>query len=69
MSDRAGYAAVTPNAVLRGGPLDGEQRHVESRAPIGVEIGEGRAVYRPTAELDAEFPALAVWAYDHTETA
>ncbi|MBR7832465.1 hypothetical protein KDL01_04305 [Actinospica durhamensis] len=69
MSDRSGYAAVVPNVVLRGGPLDGEQRHVESRAPIGIEVDDHRAVYRPTAELDTEFPTLAVWVYDHAETA
>jgi hypothetical protein len=58
-----------PNVVLRGGPLDGEQRYVRSRAPIGIEIGEQRAVYRPTHETDSEFETLAVWVYDHAETA
>ncbi|WP_034264058.1 hypothetical protein [Actinospica robiniae] len=33
MSDRAGYAEVTPSVVLRGSPLDGVVRHVESREP------------------------------------
>lgn len=57
-----------PNVVLRGGPLDGEQRHVDSRGPIGIEVGPDRAIYRPTAELDTEYPTLAVWVYDHAET-
>jgi hypothetical protein len=61
--------AVAPNAVLRGGPLDGEQRHVDSRAPIGIEVDEVRAVYRPTYRSDEEFETLAVWAFDRTETA
>ncbi|WP_157436442.1 hypothetical protein [Actinospica robiniae] len=29
-----------PNAVLRGGPLDGEQRHAETRAPIGIGVAD-----------------------------
>jgi hypothetical protein len=61
--------AVTPNVVLRGGPLDGERRHVDSRAPIGIEVDEMRAVYRPTHEPDSEFDTLMVWVFDHTETA
>lgn len=66
---KASREAAAPNVVLRGGPLDGEQRHVASRAPIGIEVGEERAVYRPTAEHDSEFEMLAVWAFDRTETA
>lgn len=54
-----------PNVVLRGGPLDGEQRHIDSRAPISIEVGDERVVYRPTHETDTEFETLAVWVYDH----
>jgi hypothetical protein len=68
MAQKSGYGAVQPNAVLRGGALDGEQRHIDSRATVGIEVGPDRVIYRPTAELDSEYPALAVWAYDHAET-
>jgi hypothetical protein len=67
--DDLGFEAVAPNVVLRGGPLDGEQLHLATRIPITIEVGDERAVYRPTAELDTEFPTLAVWVYDHAETA
>jgi hypothetical protein len=60
-----GLAPVDPNVVLRGGPLDGEQVHVEARTPISIEVGDQRCVYRPTAETDSEFETLAVWVYDH----
>jgi len=68
MAYKSANGAVQPNAVLRGGPLDGEQRHIDTRGAIGIEAGPNRAIYRPTAELDSEYPALAVWAYDHAET-
>lgn len=61
-------APAEPNVVLRGGPLDGEQRHIDSRGAIGIEVGPDRVTYRPTAELDSEYPTLAVWVYDHAET-
>lgn len=54
-----------PNVVLRGGPLDGEQRHVDSRAPISIEVDGQRCIYRPTHETDTEFETLAIWVYDH----
>lgn len=54
-----------PNVVLRGGPLDGEQRHIDSRAPISTEVGDERVVYRPSIELDDEFPTLTIWVFDH----
>ena len=64
-----GPTPAKPNVVLRGGPLDGEQRHINSRVPIGIEAGDERFIYRPTAELDTEHPTLAVWVFDRTETA
>ncbi len=69
MSEEPAFDLAEPNAVLRGGPLDGEQLHLANRVPIRIEVGEDRCVYRPTAELDTEFPTLAIWAYDHAETA
>jgi hypothetical protein len=66
---KASREAVAPNAVLRGGPLDGEERHVDSRAPIGIEVNDQRAVYRPTNVIDDEFPTLTIWAFDRVETA
>lgn len=68
MDDRP-FAGVTANAVLRGGPLDGAQVHVYRREPIGIEVEAERYVYRPTVELDDEFPTLAVWVFDHSEPA
>lgn len=61
--------SVEPNAVLRGGPLDGEQVTVGGYRTIGIQLDGERAVYRPTSELDTEFPTLAVWVWDHTEQA
>ena len=58
-----------PNIVLRGGPLDGEKLHLENLAPIAVEVGDERCVYRPTPELDSEFETLAMWVFDHAEAA
>lgn len=58
-----------PNVVLRGGPLDGELRHIGSRAPVGIEVGDERCVYRPTVELDEEYPSLPIWVFDHAEVA
>lgn len=58
-----------PNVVLRGGPLDGENLHVGNWVPIGIEVGDERCVYRPTRELDSEFETLAIWVFDHAETA
>jgi hypothetical protein len=63
--DDSEIMAVAPNVVLRGGPLDGERLHLGSRRPLRVEVGDERAIYRPTHELDSEFETLAVWVYDH----
>jgi hypothetical protein len=58
-----------PNAVLRGGPLDGVRIHTDDPAPVAYEVGEERCVYRPTSETDAEYPALMLLVFDHAETA
>lgn len=55
--------------MLRGSPLDGERLTFDNRAPISIEVGDERAVHRPTAELDSEFETLSVWVFDHAETA
>lgn len=59
------FEPVEPNVVLRGGPLDGERMHLDSRAPISAEVGDEQVIYRPSTELDEEFPALTIWVFDH----
>jgi len=68
MSEPRSLRPVEPNAVLRGGPLDGEKVHVGTWRPFEIEVGDERVVYRPTSELDNEFEALTIWVYDRTET-
>ena len=58
--------AEAPNAVLRGGPFDGEQVHVTTRVPVVRFAGQVRHVYEPTAELDSEFPTLLAYVHRHT---
>jgi hypothetical protein len=69
MSEPRPLRAIDPNIVLRGGPLDGEKLTIGSRAPLSFEVGDERAVYRPTAEHDDEYPTLTKWVFDHTEPA
>jgi hypothetical protein len=57
------------NVVLRGGPFDGRRMRVGNRVPVTLELeGEG-FVYRPTAELDDEYPTLTIWVLDRIEAA
>ena len=56
-----------PNAVLRGGPLDGTLIRVHDQLPVSFELEHQRYVYRPTGELDAEHPTLGVYLIDHVE--
>jgi hypothetical protein len=56
-----------PNIVLRGGPFDGRRMHADSLAPISLQVEGERFVYRPTSDLDTEFPTLAMWVFEHTE--
>jgi hypothetical protein len=56
-----------PNAVLRGGPLDGTLIRFHDRAPVSFDVGNERYVYRPTDELDAEHWTLSVYVIDHIE--
>lgn len=62
-----GVKRVDANVVLRGGPLDGDQVHLGSRASIGIEVEGERFVYWPTADLDDEYPTLTIWVLDHVE--
>jgi hypothetical protein len=56
-----------PNAVLRGGQLDGIRVKADPRKPITLKGGELLFVYRPLGEQDSEYPNLAVYVYSHTE--
>lgn len=58
-----------PNIVLRGGPLDGGRAHVHNWAPAEFRAGNQRCFYRPTGDMDTEFPTLSVYVFDHTEAA
>ncbi|WP_034263720.1 hypothetical protein [Actinospica robiniae] len=62
------FSRADPNVVLRGGPLDGRCVHVAAWVPIRLDADGSSAVYRPTSELDTEFPTLAIWVFDHAET-
>jgi hypothetical protein len=61
--------APEPNIVLRGGPFDGRRMHADNLEPITLRVEGERFVYRPTPELDTEFPTLAMWVFSHTEAA
>jgi hypothetical protein len=53
-----------PNAILRGGPLDGETVTVRTmRAGIEREVDGQIYTYVPTPEMDDEFPTMAVFIY------
>ena len=58
-----------PNIVLRGGPLDGGRARVHNWAPATFSAGNEQCVYRPTGELDTEYPTLNVYVFDHVEPA
>jgi hypothetical protein len=59
-----------PNTVLRGGPLNGRATHVHPGwPPITVQSGDQTCHYRPSGEMDTEYPTLAVYVFDHAETA
>lgn len=59
-----------PNAVLRGGPLDGRATHVHPGwPPISVRSGDQECHYRPAGEMDTQYPTLAVYVFDHAEPA
>lgn len=57
-----------PNAVLRGGPLAGGRIRVERIAPYADQVEAQRVYYRPTAQIDDEYPSLIVYAFEHAET-
>ena len=58
-----------PNAVLRGGPLDGGRTHVHNWVPVDFHVGDQRCFYRPTGQLDTQYPTLSVYVFDHAEPA
>lgn len=66
MGDQQTGEVGRPNAVLRGGPFDGEQVRVAAQAPLVRFAGKVRHVYRPTSELDTEYPTLVVYVHEHT---
>jgi hypothetical protein len=55
-----------PNAVLRGGPFDGERVQVTTSVPVVRFAGKVRHIYRRTADRDEEFPTLVVYHHEHT---
>ena len=59
-----------PNAVLRGGPLEGRATHVHpGRPPVTVRSGDQDCTYRATGGMDTQYPTLAVYIFDHSEPA
>lgn len=50
-----------PNAVLRGGPFDGERLRIDNWASITLEYSGRTFLYRPTGETDSEYGHLAVY--------
>ena len=56
-----------PNAVLRGGPLDGTLIRVHDQVPVSFDLDNERYVYRPTGELDTEHWTLGVYLIDHID--
>ncbi|WP_034263496.1 hypothetical protein [Actinospica robiniae] len=55
-----------PNAILRGGPFEGERVRVTAPVPVVRIRGLVRHVYEPTDQPDDEFPALVVYLHRHT---
>lgn len=66
MGEQQSDEAAEPNAVLRGGPFDGEQIHVTAQARLVRFAGKVRHIYKPTSELDTEYPTLVVFVHEHT---
>jgi hypothetical protein len=59
-----------PTAVLRGGPFDGLRLRPSGLPVITKTTDDGKTwMYRPTAEMDSEYPTLAVYVLDHAEGA
>jgi hypothetical protein len=54
----------TPNIVLRGGPADGSTMDVTALdAMIELSLDGQVHSYRPTPDLDDEYPTLTVFAF------
>lgn len=58
-----------PDVVLRGGPFDGRRLRVDDPAPVRIGLEGETFVYRPTQEIDDEFPTLKIWVFDRIEAA
>jgi hypothetical protein len=58
-----------PNIVLRGGPLDGIRVRMPAWAPVTLDAGDEKCVYRPLGEADSEHPSLSAYVFDHAEGA
>lgn len=59
-----------PTAVLRGGPFDGLRVRQSGFALIAKETHDRTTwVYRPTGEMDEEYPELSLYVLDHGEPA
>ena len=59
--------AETPNAVLRGGPLDGTMITGDLRIYYVPSDDGHMLVYLPTSELDDEYPTLLKYVFDRAE--
>lgn len=55
------------NAVLRGGLFDGYAMNVSSVREVRRQVDRTVYVYRPTAEMDDEFPQLMKYVLDRSE--
>jgi hypothetical protein len=55
------------NAVLRGGPFDGNVIHTDRLTEVTRIIDNTVHVYRPTVEIDDQYPTLRVFVHDRTE--
>ena len=54
-----------PNVVLRGGPFDGATVRVTTYRTVIERWADGRRHrYRPTTEVDDEYPTLLIFVYD-----
>ena len=57
------------NAVLRGGPFDGNVIDTDPLTEVTRIIDNTVHIYRPTVEIDDEYPTLRVFVHDRTEPA
>jgi len=55
------------NAVLRGGPFDGDLVEANPRSEVARTEHGTMYIYRPTAEADDEYPTMVKFVLDRTE--